>query len=46
MFTVPFFLYLIAFVLVLFSAVTPPRIPVWIPLLLVIVGLLVTTVHP
>lgn len=42
MFTVPFFLYLLAFVLTIASAVTP-RIPLWIPVLLVTVGLLVTT---
>lgn len=44
MFTVPFFLYLIALCLTIASAVTP-RVPVWIPLLLVCVGLLVATAH-
>lgn len=39
--SVPFFLYLIALILTVFSAVTPPRVPTWIPLLIVCVGLLV-----
>lgn len=41
MLQIPFFLYLIAFVLTIASAVYPPRVPVWIPLLLVCVGLMV-----
>ena len=41
-FTVPFFLYLLAGALTVASAITP-RIPLWIPVLLVCVGLLVTS---
>ena len=41
MFTIPFFLYLIALLLTVGSAVYPARLPVWIPVLLVCVGLLV-----
>jgi hypothetical protein len=43
MLSIPFFLYVIALLLTIASAVTPPRIPVWIPVLLVCVGLLVQT---
>lgn len=43
MLSIPFFIYLIAFLLTIVVAVAPGRMPVWIPLLLVIVGLLVAT---
>ena len=42
MFTsIPFLVYLVAFLLTIVSAVYPGRVPVWIPLLPVIVGLMV-----
>lgn len=43
MLAIPFLIYLIAFLLTIASAVYPGRIPVWIPLLLVIIGLMVAT---
>lgn len=42
MFTIPFFLYLLALVLAIASAVSP-RIPLWIAVLLIAVGLLVAS---
>lgn len=42
MLSIPFFLYLIAFLLTIASAAVPPRIPLWIPVLLVCIGLMVT----
>jgi hypothetical protein len=38
--TIPFFLYLIALALVLVSGITN-RVPIWIPVLLICIGLLV-----
>jgi hypothetical protein len=40
MLTVTLVLALAAFVLTLGAAVTPPRVPLWVPVLLVIVALL------
>ena len=42
MFTIPFFLYLLALILAIASAVTP-RVPLWIAVLLISVGLLVAS---
>ena len=39
MFTIPFFLYLLAFALAVASIVTP-RVPLWIAVLLISIGLL------
>ena len=44
MFTIPFFLYLLALILAIGSAVSP-RIPLWIAVLLISVGLLVASAH-
>lgn len=44
MFTIPFFLYLLALILAIGSAVSP-RIPLWIAVLLIAVGLLVASAH-
>jgi len=42
MFSIPFFLYLLAFALTIASIVTP-RVPLWIAVLLMSIGLLVSS---
>jgi hypothetical protein len=42
MFTIPFFLYLLAFALTIASIVTP-KVPLWISVLLLSIGLLVSS---
>lgn len=44
--SIPFLIYLIAFLLTIVTAIYPGRVPVWIPLLLVIVGLMVASAGP
>ena len=43
MLAIPFFLYLLAFLLAIASAMIPARVPLWIAVLLLSIGLMVST---